>query len=64
MKITVTPTHEQIAAALANVWGCKTIDIDYNVVTAEQAEFKITTDVKGAARAEKIIKKATAEPGA
>jgi hypothetical protein len=50
MKITVIPTTEQIAAALAHVWGCAPQD-----VTVSDGKFSIDTELKGAQKADRII---------
>jgi hypothetical protein len=53
MKITVIPTTEQIAAALAHVWGC-TLD---DVKVIESGSIEIETSLKGATKADRIIGK-------
>ena len=63
MKIQVTPTPEQVVAALAIVWGCQPDDI-LTVATADvdqpddiRTAYEITTDVKGINKAERAIAK-------
>jgi hypothetical protein len=53
MKITVIPTTEQIAAAIAHVWGCTLAD----VTISESGAVEIETSLKGAQKADRIIGK-------
>ncbi len=57
MKIQVTPTAEQVAGALAHVWGCSIGDLDFDVVKLADAGITITTDLKGAQKAERALAK-------
>lgn len=59
MQMKITPTRDQIAAALASVWGTTPnnimIDIDL-----EEVDITIKTDLKGAQKAERAIAKVIA----
>jgi len=62
MKIQVTPTHDQVIAALAIVWGCSPEDIT-STSDGVSTIYEINTDVKGINKAERAIAKLTKEQG-
>lgn len=57
MQMKITPTPAQIAAALASVWGTTIDQIEYDE-DAITNSVTITTDLKGAKKAERAIAKA------